>query len=130
MPSTGAAKAKLTPAVPPTDIDIRNGIPDKKLVYVDLGGTVRFNNGDNQDYRIRLWTKRRLKHPVINVLLSSLESVTCMTDPVAKKKDDCKYDLQPTDLQHPAKRGVAESGGGGRIIIGPTPAPPPKREKR
>jgi len=128
MPSTGAVQAKSTPAAPPTDIEISEGKPNKKVVYVDLGGMVRFNNSDNQDYRIRLWTKARSKHSVIDVLLPALGRVTCMADPDAKKKDDCEYELFQADLRPPAKGGEAASGGGGRIIIGPTP--PPKKVRR
>ena len=128
MPSTGAVQAKSTPAASPTDIEIRGGKPNKKLVYVDLGDMVRFNNSDNQDYRIRLWTKAHSKHSVIDVLLPALRSVTCMADPNAKKSDDCEYELFETNLQLPARGEKVASGGGGRIIIGPTP--PPKKVRR
>jgi len=130
MPSTGAAKAKAKPAsgTPPTVITIENGIPNEDISYVAEGGAVRFDNRDIVDYRIRLWTKARSKHSVIDLLLASLESVTCMTDPDAKKKDDCEYELFETNLRLPDKVGKVASGGGGRIIIGPTP--PPKKERR
>ncbi len=125
MPSTGAAKAKAksTPTAPPTVIEITDGIPHKEIAYVNVEGTVQFDNHDSKDYRIRLWAKGRRKHPLIDVLLSGVGSVTLMADPLAKKKDECEYELLPTDLQHPASGGEAASGGGGKIIIGPTPSP-------
>ena len=46
-----------------------------------------------------------------------------MADPHAKKKDESRYDLLPTNLLKPAEGGVAASGGGGKIVIGPTPGP-------
>jgi hypothetical protein len=130
MPSTGAAKAKAksTSRTPPTVITIENGIPSENNSYVAEGGAVRFDNRDIVDYRIRLWTKAHSKHSVIDLLLASLESVTCMTDPDAKKKDDCEYELFETNLRLPDRVEKATSGGGGRIIIGPTP--PPKKERR
>jgi hypothetical protein len=121
MPSTGAAKArsKSTPAAPPTVIKIKDGLPHKKMSYISLGGTVQFDNLDATDYRIRLQTKQEGKHPVMNVLLPAVGSVTLMADPNAKKKDATNYVLLPTNLQHPD--GEAASAGGGKIVIGPTP---------
>ncbi len=125
MPSTGAAKArtKSTPAAPPTDITITNGLPDKKIAYVNVEGTVKFSNQDSKDYRIRLWTKGRRKHPLIDALLAQVGSVTLMADPLAKKDDDCEYEVLAVDLLHPALGDKVASGGGGKIIIGPTPGP-------
>jgi hypothetical protein len=124
MPSTAATKAKTksTPAAPPTIIKIIGGQAVPPLSYVDLEGTVQFDNHDSSDYRIRLWEKKHRKHPLIDVLLPAVEGITLMADPEAKKKDECVYDLLPTSLQHPAG-GKAASGGGGKIIIGPTPSP-------
>lgn len=126
MPSTAAAKAKAgsTPAAPPTMIEIKDGLPSMEVAYVNVNGTVQFDNRDNKDYRIRLFSKKSSKHPLINVLLPAVGSVTLMADPRARKKDECKYALLPTDLQHPASGGDAASGGGGKIIIGPTPPAP------
>jgi hypothetical protein len=125
MPSTGAAKAKTksSPAAPPTVIDITDGLPHKEIAYVNVEGTVQFDNHDSTDYRIRLWANNRRRHPLIDVLLSAVGSVTLMADPLAKKMDECDYDLLPTDLQHPASGDKVASGGGGKIIIGPTPGP-------
>jgi hypothetical protein len=125
MPSTGAAKAKAksTPAAPPTMIEIKDGKPDKQLAYVNVEGSVQFENRDSTAYRIRLWEKKHRKHPLIDILLSAVGSITLMADPRAKKKDECKYDLLPTNLLRPADGGVAASGGGGKIIIGPVPGP-------
>jgi hypothetical protein len=125
MPSIGAAKARLksTPAAPPTDITITNGVPDKKIAYVNVEGTVKFSNQDSNDYRIRLWAKGRRKHPFIDVLLAQVGSVTLMADPLAKKDDDCEYEVLGVDLMHPALGDKVASGGGGKIIIGPTPGP-------
>ena len=124
MPSTGAAKAreKSNPAAPPTVIAVNNGKPHKKIAYVHVGGTVQFENRDSTDYRIRIRTKHRRKHPVIDVLLPAVGGVTFMTDPHAKKKDSCEYALLPTNLQVPSDGGEAAAGGG-KIIIGPTPPP-------
>jgi hypothetical protein len=125
MPSIGAAKAKekSNPAAPPTMIAVTNGKPDKKTAYVNVGGTVQFENRDSTDYRIRIWVKHRRKHPVVDVLLPAVGGVTLMTDPHAKKKDSCEYALLPTNLQIPPQGGVAASGGGGKIVVGPTPPP-------
>jgi hypothetical protein len=125
MPSTGAAKAKAksTPAAPPTVVVITDGIPNNKIAYVNVEGTVQFDNHDTTDYRIRLWAKKRARHPLIDVLLPAVDSVTLMADPLAKQDDDCEYDLVQTDLQHPARGEKTASGGGGKIIIGPTPSP-------
>ena len=125
MPSLGAAKARLksTPAAPPTDITITNGVPDKKIAYVNVEGTVKFSNQDSNDYRIRLWAKGHRKHPLIDVLLTQVGSVTLMADPLAKKNDDCVYEVLGVDLMHPALGDKVASGGGGKIIIGPTPGP-------
>jgi len=130
MPSTGAAKAKAkSHSVASTKvITIVDGNPTEDPAYVYEGGTVQFDNGDTVEYRIRLWTKKGMGHPVIDLLLPPAGSVTCMTDPDAKKKDDCEYDLFETNLRLPDKGGKAASGGGGRIIIGP--APPPKKVGR
>jgi hypothetical protein len=129
MPSTGTAKAKSTPAAPPTVIEVTGGLPHKEVAYVNVEGTVQFDNHDGKDYRIRLFAQKRSKHPLIDVLLPAVGSVTLMADPRAKRKDECAYDLLPTDLQHPARGGDAASGGGGKIIIGPTP-PAPGRSGR
>jgi hypothetical protein len=75
------------------------------------------------DYRIRLWEKKHRKHPLIDVLLPAVGSITLLADPRARKKDECIYDLLPTNLLKPSDGGVAASGGGGKIIIGPTPGP-------
>ena len=125
MPSTGAAKAraKSTPAAPPTEITITNGVPDKKTAYVNVEGTVKFSNQDSNDYRVRLWSKGRRKHPLIDVLLAQVGSVTLMADPLAKKDDDCEYEVLAVDLRHPALGEKIASGGGGKIIIGPAPSP-------
>jgi hypothetical protein len=125
MPSEGAAKAKVksTPAAPPTVITITGGVPDQPTSYVNVGGTVRFDNSDSTDYRIRLWEKKHRKHPLVDVFLPAVGSITLMADPNAKKKDECRYDLLPTNLLKPSEGGVAASGGGGKIIIGPTPSP-------
>ena len=125
MPSTGAAKArtKSTPAAPPTDITITNGLPDKKIAYVNVEGTVKFGNQDSKDYRIRFWAKGRRKHPLIDALLAQVGSVTLMADPLAKKNDDCEYEILAVDLLHPGLGDKVASGGGGKIIIGPTPGP-------
>jgi hypothetical protein len=123
MPDTAAAKAKSTPAAPPTVIEVTGGLPHKEISYVNVQGTVQFDNRDSKDYRIRLWAKGGRKHPLIDVLLPGVGSVTLMADPLAKKKDECEYELLPTNLQHPASGGDAASGGGGKIIIGPTPGP-------
>ena len=125
MPSTGAAKAKgkSTPAAPSTLIRITDGVPDKKNAYVNVEGTVQFDNHDSKVYRIRLWAKGRRKHPLIDVLLGGVESVTLMADPLAKKDDECEYDVLAVDLQHPDLGEKVASGGGGKIIIGPAPGP-------
>jgi hypothetical protein len=125
MPSTGTAKAKAksTPAAPPTVIEVTDGLPHEEVSHVNVGGTLQFDNRDNKDYRIRLFVQKRSKHPIIDVLLSAVGSVTLMADPRAKKKDECAYELLPTDLQRPVG-GNAASGGGGKIIIGPTPPAP------
>jgi hypothetical protein len=125
MPSTGAAKAKAksTPAAPPTVITIADGKPNQPTARVNLEGTVQFDNTDSTNYRIRLWEKKHRKHPLIDVFLPAVGSITLMADPKAKKKDQCIYDLLPTNLLKPAEGGVAASGGGGKIIIGPTPGP-------
>jgi len=104
------------------------GNPIEDPAYVDEGSTVQFENRDTVEYSIRLWTKKGIGHPVIDVLLPALGSVTCMTDPDDKKKNDCEYELFETSLRIPDKGGKAASGGGGRIIIGPTP--PPKKVGR
>jgi hypothetical protein len=123
MPSTAAAKAKAksTPAAPPTVITIAGGQPDQPISYVNVGGTARFDNSDSTDYRIRLWEKKHRKHPLIDVFLPAVGSITLMADPLAKKKDECRYDVLATNLLKPSDGGVAASGGGGKIIIGPTP---------
>ena len=128
MPSTAAAKAKAksSPASPPTVIVVENGMPTKETVYVNVEGTVQFDNHDSADYRIRLWSTKRTKHPYIDVLLSAVGSVTLMADPMAKKTDECEYDLLPTDIQQPVGGNKVASGGGGKIIIGPTPTPKKK----
>jgi len=123
MPSMAAAKAKSTPAAPPTVITIVDGKPDQPTSYVNVEGTIRFDNSDSTDYRIRLWGKKHHKHPLVDVFLPAVGSITLMADPKAKKKDDCIYDLLPTNLLKPSDGGVAASGGGGKIIIGPTPGP-------
>lgn len=123
MPSAGAAKAKSTPAAPPTVIVVERGLPHKEVSYVNVEGTIQFDNHDSKDYRIRLWAKGRRKHPLIDVLLPGVGSVTLMADPLAKKSDECEYELLPTDLQRPVSGGKVASGGGGKIIIGPTPSP-------
>jgi hypothetical protein len=41
----------------------------------------------------------------------------------SKSQEKCVYDLLPTNLLKPSDGGVAASGGGGKIIIGPTPGP-------
>jgi hypothetical protein len=123
MPSMAAAKAKSTPAAPPTVITIVDGKPDQPTSYVNVEGTIRFDNSDSTDYRIRLWGKKHRKHPLVDVFLPAVGSITLMADPKAKKKDDCIYDLLPTNLLKPSDGGVAASGGGGKIIIGPTPGP-------
>lgn len=124
MPSTAAAKAKAkpTPAAPPTVIKIAGGQPDQPTARVNLEGTVQFDNTDSVDYRIRLWEKKHRKHPLIDVFLPAVGSITLMADPRAKKKEECVYDLLPTNLLHPSG-GETASGGGGKIIIGPTPGP-------
>jgi len=123
MPSTGAAKAKekSNPAAPPTMIAVTNGKPNKKIAYVNVEGTLQFDNRDSTDYRIRLGAKHRSKHSVIDVLLPAVGSVTFMADPRTKKKDSCEYVLLPTNLQLPG--GGEAAAGGGKIIIGPTPPP-------
>jgi hypothetical protein len=125
MPSTGTARAreKSNPAAPPTKIAITNGVPDKKIAYVNVEGTVTFENNDSTGYRIRLWAKGRRRHPLIDVLLAQVQSVTLMADPRARKKDACEYDVLSVDLKHPDGSSKVASGGGGKIIIGPTPGP-------
>jgi hypothetical protein len=121
--ATARAKVKPTPAAPPTIIEVTDGLPHKDTSYVSIGGTVQFDNHDPQDYRIRLWSTTRDKHPFIDVFLPAVGSVTLMADPLAKKDDECAFDLLPTDLQNPTKAAKASSGGGGKIIIGPGPSP-------
>jgi hypothetical protein len=124
MPSTAATKAKIksAPAAPPVIIKIIGGNAVPPISYVDVGGTVQFDNQDSSDYRIRLWEKKHRKHPLIDVFLPQVGSITLMADPLAKKKDECAYDLLQTNLRHPTGENIA-SGGGGKIIIGPTPSP-------
>jgi hypothetical protein len=128
MATTGAAKAKTkanyTPAAPPTVIDVEDGLPNKETSYVALEGTVQFNNRDATGYRIRLWVGKREKHPFIDVLLPGVAGVTLMADPLAKGNEECAFDLIPTSLKHPSKGEDVATGGGGKIIIGPTPVPP------
>jgi hypothetical protein len=130
MATTGAAKAKTkvkaNQAAPPTMIDIVNGVANKLVAYVNLEGTVQFSNRDAKDYRLRLWTNERDKHAVVDVLLPQVSSITLMTDPLSKLDEQCDYDILPTTLQpsSPSRSDKAATGGGGRIIIGPTPAPP------
>jgi hypothetical protein len=123
MPSTGAAKARSesTPAAPPTMIKIKDGLPHKKVSYVNVQGTIQFDNQDATDYRIRFQAKHGGKHSIISVLLPAVGSVTLMADPHAKKKDATNYVLVPTNLQHPI--GEEAAAGGGKIVIGPTPSP-------
>jgi hypothetical protein len=120
MPSAAATKAK--PKSIPTAIEITSGEPNPTTAYVDVGGTVQFHNSDRSDYRIRLWTKKGQQHAVIDVLISAGGDVTLMTDPDAKKQDDCEFNILSTSLRHPVGDKAA-SGGGGKIIIGPTPSP-------
>ena len=124
MPSTGAAKAKekSSPAAPPAVIKIIGGNSVPPISYVDVEGTVQFDNHDSTDYRIRLWEKKHRKHPLVDILLPAVGGVTLMADPVAKKKDECVFDLLATNLRRPGDQKIA-SGGGGKIIIGPTPSP-------
>jgi hypothetical protein len=131
MATTGAAKAKAkaTSAAPPTIIRITDGLPNREISYVNVDGTVQFDNHDSTDYRIRLWSRKRDHHAYIDVLLPAVGGVTLMADPLAKKDDECAFDLIPSVLQQRAKSASAgggetkETGGGGKIIIGPTPSP-------
>lgn len=124
MATTGAAKAKAktTPAAPPTVIEVTDGDPHKEYSYVKEGGTVQFDNRDNKGYRIRFKAMPE-QFSLIDVLLPAVGSVTLMADPLAKKGDEVKFELIPTNLQHPFKGDIAASGGGGKIVIGPTPSP-------
>ena len=129
MPSQGAAKAKAKanlvtdPAAPPTIIEVTDGNPHKEVSYVNVGGTAQFENHDARDYRVRLWTKQHDKHAAVDVLLPGVGSFTLMTDPDAKEKDEVAFDLLPTSVVTPGKGERAQSGGGGKIIIGPSPSP-------
>jgi hypothetical protein len=136
MPTQGTAKAKVKsapaasrptttdPAAPPTIITITNGQPDKAVAYVNIGGTAQFDNHDSVDYRLRLWGGNHDHHAAVDVLLPSVGSVTVMTDPQSKLKDEAPYDLFPTNVTNAGKGGGdGASGGGGKIVIGPGPIP-------
>jgi hypothetical protein len=135
MPTQGTAKAKAksapanrtpvaTPAAPPTVITITGGAPDKDTVYVKVGGTVQFDNDDAVDYRLRLWGNNRDHHAAVDLLLPAVGSVTVMTDPDAKENDETPYELFATKMLNSAKSAARnESGGGGKIVIGPGPSP-------
>lgn len=124
MPSAGAAKAKAksSPAASPIIIKIIGGKAVPPISYVDVEGTAQFDNHDSTDYRIRLWEKKHRKHPLIDILLPAVGGITLMADPEAKRKDECVFDLLPTNLKRPGDLTIA-SGGGGKIVIGPTPSP-------
>jgi hypothetical protein len=142
MPTQGTAKAKAksatatrtataNPAAPPTVITITNGVPDKNPAYVNVGGTAQFDNNDSSDYRLRLWGVNHDRHAAIDVLLPGVGSLTVMTDPEAKEKDEAPYDLLPTNITVPTKGGGrTDSGGGGKIIIGPGPMPAAPKKSR
>jgi hypothetical protein len=133
-PATARAKAKgnqvPSAAVPPIVISVTNGQPDKNSATVTIGGTIRFDNNDNIDYLVRLTDQK--KHAAVDVLLPSVGSVTFMTDPDAKAKDEVDFDLLQAITPNSSKGTIVASGGGGKIIIGPsapTPPPPPKRSR-
>jgi hypothetical protein len=132
--ATARAKAKgnqvPSAAVPPIVISVTNGQPDKNSATVTIGGTIRFDNNDNIDYLVRLTDQK--KHAAVDVLLPSVGSVTFMTDPDAKAKDEVDFDLLQAITPNSSKGTIVASGGGGKIIIGPsapTPPPPPKRSR-
>jgi hypothetical protein len=130
-PATARAKAKgnqvPTTAVPPVVISVTNGVPDKGTVTVNIGGTIRFDNNDNIDYLVRLTDQK--KHAAVDVLLPAVGSVSFMTDPDAKAKDEVDFDLLQA-TPNSSKGTIVASGGGGKIIIGPSaPTPPPAPKK-
>ena len=110
-------------------ISVTNGQPDKNTAMVAIGGTVRFDNNDNTDYLVRLTDQK--KHAAVDVLLPTVGSVSFMTDPEAKPKDEvADFDLLQATTPNSSKGTIVASGGGGKIIIGPSaPTPAPKKSR-
>jgi hypothetical protein len=123
MPETGAVRQKS-----PVPITIKDRNADPKIVYVEPGGTVRFDNQDDEDYRVRLFTRGHEKHPDVDILVPAFGSATFMVDPEINE-GECEYELIETNLARLDRKSGKDDGGGttetaggdGRIVIGPNP---------
>jgi hypothetical protein len=118
----------------PRIITVKDGIADPDVVYVEPEGTVRFDNQDPREYRVRLFTRDSTQHSDIDILVPAYGSATFMADPaVPEGEHNCDYQLIETNLAD-FKSKLAKSGGGtpvfpagqnpavaGRIVIGPSP---------
>jgi hypothetical protein len=114
----------------PRIITIKDGITDPDVVYVEPEGTVRFDNQDAKEYRVRLFTRDSSQHTDIDILVPAYGSATFMADPAVQEGEhNCDYQLIETNLARgDVKAGKDDGGGkadtasgGGRIIIGPNP---------
>jgi hypothetical protein len=79
-------------------VTVENGDPTPKQVIVDRNGTVQFVNKDSIDYRVRLWTRGRERHPDVDVLLSGRGGVTVIVDEEIKPIGECYYELFPFEI--------------------------------
>jgi hypothetical protein len=112
----------------PRIITIKNRTADPDVVYVEPEGTVRFDNQDDKDYRVRLFTREHHQHADIDILVPAYGSATFMVDP-RTEEGKCDYELIETNLaRRERKTGEGDggetpdtAGGGGRIVIGPNP---------
>jgi hypothetical protein len=79
-------------------VTVENGDPTPKQVFVDRNGTVQFVNKDSIDYRLRLWTRTRERHPDVDVLLSGRGGVTVIVDQEITPTGECYYELFPFEI--------------------------------
>jgi hypothetical protein len=124
-----AVRQKRYPSMPPATVTIRDRMAMPDTIFIHPSGAVQFDNKDESDYRLRLWTRRSEKHPDIDILLPGFASVTFLVDP-AVKKGECRYQFFETNLANlknekgPGKTGTpGQAEAAGRIVIGPNPSP-------